>query len=613
METRILIREKLKNLSLTPGCYLWKSISGEVLYVGKAINLASRVRSYLQKNHPDPKTRALALEIHDLDWIATTTEMEALILEANLIKKYSPKYNIQLKDDKRYPYICVSLSEPYPMVFLTRRKRQSKDRFFGPYTDVKTARETLNLIQKIFPVRKTRLNLPLAKPQRPCLNFHMHRCLGPCQGNVTEETYHEIIKEIIQFLEGKKDNLVQFLKSKMLDHSERMEFELASKFRDRQIIIEKFRERQSIVSQDGGDEDILGLARRDEYAEAILLEVRGGRLEGKKAFPLIHTKDSEDHEIIYSFLREYYMRAEFYPKTIVIPVPVKKEWSILIDWMNQKIGFKPKLISPGLGQKKSLLKLAEKNAQISLTERILATKLRDQTKALQEIQEQFHLKTLPRWIECYDISHIQGFEPVGSGVSFLEGKPNKSGYRHYKIRSYKGINDPGMMHEVLGRRLQKIANGEEGIPDLIIIDGGPTQLNRACEVAKALDLGEIPMVGLAKKREEIYYPGEIHPYTFPINSPMMKLLRSIRDEAHRFGITYHRQRRNKKTLETILDTIPDIGLKRRKALLHYFRDKKKVEDASLDELQSVEGIGPALAQKIKEGIQKSKITQTSSD
>ncbi|MCZ8343653.1 MAG: excinuclease ABC subunit UvrC [Leptospira sp.] len=592
------LQEKIKNLGALPGCYLWKNHEGKVIYVGKALKLQNRVRSYLNPNHKDRKTRALYIEISDLDWIATRTEKEALLLEATLIKKHYPKFNVRLKDDKKYPYLCVSTGEDYPMVYLTRKVKDNGDRFFGPFTDVKAARDSLELIHRIFPVRKTKLKLPLAKPQRPCLNFFMKRCLGPCQGNISKEVYSELISEILNFLEGKKEKLISNLRSAMFDASEKMEYERAQFLKERIEKINSIREKQTVVSIDGADEDILGLARKENEGQILILEVRGGRLEGKKSFPLTGLEYSTEEEIYGSFLRDYYLNATNLPAILILPILAKSNYDSFSEAILDKFGFGLKIKFPESGPKKSLLRLAEKNAELSLTERLLATKLRDQTVAMRELQEKLKLKDLPRTIECYDISHFQGSSPVASGVMFVDGKPYKSGYRRYKIRGYEGINDPGMMHEVIGRRLSHLVNENEPLPDLIVIDGGITQLSRAAEAANALDLGSIPMIGLAKKREEVYFPGENLPYSFDIHSPMMRLLRMLRDEAHRFGVSYQRELRKKKTLKTLLDEIQDIGEVRRKSILRFFQSKKKVEEASLAELKEVPGIGSVLAEKI---------------
>ncbi|TGK13821.1 excinuclease ABC subunit UvrC [Leptospira fletcheri] len=593
-----LIVEKLKNLTGSPGCYLWKNGEGEIIYVGKAKNLDKRIRSYLKENHTDLKTRFLRNEIADLDWIATSTEKEALILEATLIKKHTPRYNVRLKDDKKYPYICVSLSEPYPMVSVTRKLKDNGDRYFGPYTDVKTTRETLDVVLRIFPIRKTKQVLPLPKPRRPCLNFQMKRCLGPCQGNIPVEEYKLVVDQVIQFLEGKKDGLVSELTRRMDEFSEKLEYEIAGRYRDMLLKLQFFRQKQTVVSLDGGDEDVIAFARKEDEGQVVLMEVRGGRLESKKSFPIQGMANSSEDEILSSFFRDYYMSAALVPSHIVVPSALKEEAETVLDFLQEKTGFRPKLRFPKAGEKKSLLKIAEKNAELGLTERLLATQYRDQTVALKEIQEMFRLKEPPHIIECYDISHFQGSFPVASGVIFVEGKPFKQGYRKYNIRGYEGINDPGMMHEAISRRLQRILNEDGVLPDLVVIDGGPTQLGKACEAAVEAGVPDLPMVGLAKKREEIYFPGQSEPYTFDMNSPGMKLLRHVRDEAHRFGVEHHRSRRNREALRSLIEDVPDIGLKRSKLLLRSFTGQKRIEEATVEELKKVPGIGDALAEKI---------------
>ena len=545
---------------------------------------------------------ALQSEIHDLDWFATHSEAEALVLEATLIKKYNPRYNVRMKDDKRYPFIVVTLSEPFPMVMMTRKIRENGDRYFGPFTDVLAARNTLELLHKIFPIRKTKLKLPLPKPQRPCLNFHMGRCLGPCQGNIPDSTYREMVTQVIKFLEGKKEKLIETLKDSMFEASQTMEFERAAHLRDRIEAIQRTRQKQTVVSMEGGDEDIVAIARRENEGQVLILEVRGGILEGKKSFPFIGLLYSSDIELMGAFLRDYYLDSKNLPGEIVLPEEVKSDYESFLGAMQSALGIQPKLRFPSGGRKKSLLRLARKNAELSLTERILATKMKDESKALKELMDNLKLESLPRVIECYDISHFQGKEAVASGVQFVDGKPYKSGYRHYKIRGYEGINDPGMMHEVIARRLSRAINEGEDLPDLVVIDGGWTQLQRAAEAANALELGHLAMVGLAKKREEIYFPGEKLPYTFDQNGPMMRLLRHLRDEAHRFGLGYQRLRREKVSLLSALDEIPDVGSTRRKALLKSFSSWEKIQSATVEDLAKVKGIGPRLAEKIRDHL-----------
>ncbi|MBE7411724.1 MAG: excinuclease ABC subunit UvrC [Leptospiraceae bacterium] len=601
-EENIVLKEKIKNLKNSSGCYLWKNKNSEIIYVGKATDISSRVRSYLNPNQSDLKTRYLQSEIYDLDWILTNSEVEALILEANLIKKYNPRFNVRLKDDKKYPYICVSTDEEFPMVYLTRNVKDDKKKYFGPFTDVKGARDLLSVIHKFFPIRKTYQKLP-AKPKRPCINFQMGRCLAPCTGKVTQDEYWVIVNQVLKFLEGKKEDLIKELKLKMGNHSKNLEYEAAKRYRDIIQNVSLYQKKQLVVSIDGGDEDIFAFARRDDDGQAVIFEVREGKLESKKTFALQGLEYSTQREVISSFLRDYYVNAKFIPRTIFLPENIKDEANVLLEHIAKITGFSVKIKFPSKGEKASLIRLAERNAELNLTERILALKYKDQSSALKELKEILKLGDTPNIIECYDISHFQGSEPVASGVMFLEGKPFKTGYRNYRIKSHKGINDPAMIHEVIARRLQKLLNEGESIPDLIVIDGGLTQLTRACEAALALDLKNLPIIGLAKKREEIYFPGEKTPYQFDKNSPAMRLLRHIRDETHRFGVKFHRSRRNKETLKSILSEISDIGIERRKSISAYFAGKKKIQDASKNELMEIPGIGEKLANSIYEKIQ----------
>jgi excinuclease ABC subunit C len=461
------------------------------------------------------------------------------------------------------------------------------------------------MIHKIFPIRKTPLKLPLSKPGRPCLNFHIKRCLGPCRGVVSVEEYSVVVEEVLKFMEGKREELILKLHERMNQHSEKMEFERAVIYRDMINNMNTLQKKQSIINYIDGEEDIVAFARREDEGQVVIFEVREGRLEGKKSFAIKGMKDAKEEEIFFSFFKLYYPEASFIPDKIITPSILKEEseeGKTLLDLLKSRSGKKVKFASPRAGHKRSLLRLAEKNAEMNLSERLLATKLKDQKLALEELKENLKLKEIPTVIECYDISHFQGTEPVASGVMFVDGKPYKNGYRHYKIKGYSGINDPGMMHEVIARRLQRLLNENESLPDLIVIDGGETQLGRASEAAIALGLNDLPMVGLAKKREEIYFPGEKIPYSFDENSPSMKLLRQIRDEAHRFGVTFHRERRNKATMKSLLDGIGDIGKERRRAVLKFFSDKKKIEDATEAELKEVPGIGEKLAKKIYESL-----------
>lgn len=583
-----------------PGCYLWKNKSGEILYVGKAINLRSRLRNYL--NPDDIKTRVMMSNAASLEWITTTTGQEALILEANLVKKHSPRFNVRLKDDKRYPYLCVSTSEPYPRVFITRNVRNDGNRYFGPYSDVRATRNTLALIHKIFPVRKTPLKLPLKKPQRPCMNFYIKRCLGPCQGNISVEEYAKLVDEILCFLEGRREILEGMIERRMAEYSASMEYEKAGMYRDMLSNIRKTTERQSVMSPGGGDQDVLAFASENDQGQIVLLEIRGGRLIGRKSFPLVGVENAAKGEIFDSFLRDFYLQTPILPAKILVPeMPAGRRQ--IEEVLKERAGFRIKIVRPADQEMKTIVKLAERNAFLLLKERMLATKLQDRKDALFEVKEMLSLSDLPLVIECYDISHFQGSETVASGVVFVDGQPQTSAYRHYRIRSVDGINDPASIQEVIGRRLQRLLNEDRALPDLIVIDGGFTQLSAACASAQALGLNTLPMIGLAKQREEIYIPGSPVPVSFDPESAGMKLLRHLRDEAHRFGITHHRGRRNAAALRHAVEEIPDIGPARRKALLKHLTDKK-IEEADVEELRSVPGIGPELATKIFDFFRK---------
>lgn len=577
-----------------PGCYLWKSARGEILYVGKADRLRVRLKSYLR---PDtPKTAILMRQARDLEWITTASGNEALILEANLVKLHRPRYNVRLKDDKRYPYICVSTSEPYPRLFITRQMRDDGNRYFGPFTDGLATKNTIALIHRIFPVRRNRQELPLKNPKRPCINNEIGLCLGPCTGEITPEEYGRMIDEIILFLEGKREILENLIVSRMREWSDRMNYERAAMYRDMLHQIRAVTERQSVMGPGSADEDILSMAALNDQGQIVLLEIRSGRLLGRKSFPIEGVADTPPSEIFASFIRDYYLQAHHIPQRIITPEKIQ-EAKELERFLSEKVERKISIGGARSPQLRSLLKMGAKNAELLLKERLLATKIRERSAALEQLQTMLELPDIPSVIECYDISHFQGRESVGSGVQFLDGNPNPKGYRHYTIRSVKGINDPAMIEEVIARRLQRLFNENRPLPDLIVIDGGLTQLNAAVRAAVSLGAGDLSIIGLAKKREEIYLPGNPVPLAFDPNSPAMLLLRHLRDEAHRFGITHSRMRVARALVRNLIEEIPDIGPARGKALLKHFREKK-IEDATYEELLSVEGIGPELAKKI---------------
>ena len=586
-----------KSISLAPesaGCYLWKDEKGIILYVGKANNIRSRLKSYL---NPDTiKTDFLMRSVRGVEWISTSNGNEALILEANLVKLHNPKFNVRLKDDKRYPFLCVSLNETYPRIYITREMRNDGNKYFGPFTDITATRNTLALIHKIFPIRKNPQKLPLKKKARPCINYHIKRCMAPCQGDVPVEEYSAMIEEIILFLEGKKEILENVIQKRMNRFSENMQYERAAMYRDMLLHIRRASEKQSVMGPIREDEDIIACAKSGIHGQIAVFEIREGRLTGRKSFPLEGVENTDDSEIYSSFARDYYTRAEYLPAKIIFPEKLKDKTEIQ-GYLSEKAERKIKIITGNHPPAKSLQKMARLNAELLLKERILATRMRERSDALLQLKEMLHLTEIPEVIECYDISHFQGSESVASGVQFVEGNPKPGAYRHYNIRHVEGINDPAMMEEVIARRLTRLLNEDRALPDLIVIDGGLTQLTAACRAAQALDCGNLPLIGLAKKREEIYVPGSSTPVQFDPDSPAMLLLRHIRDEAHRFGITHNRKKMVKRQIRHLVDSIPDIGQTRRRALLKHFTDTK-IEDASLAELKKVDGIGETLAENI---------------
>ncbi|MCR9143001.1 MAG: excinuclease ABC subunit UvrC [bacterium] len=638
------LRKQVGHAPTGPGCYLWKNERGEVLYVGKAVNLRSRLRNYVSNSFDHSRTYWLMRLARSFETILTDTEKEALILEANLVKKIQPRFNVRLKDDKRYPYICVSLSEPFPQIFITRTIRDDGNAYFGPYTDVRATRNMIALIHKIFPIRKVRQKLPLKKPGRPCMNFHIKRCLGPCQGTVPEAEYRKIVDEIVLFLEGKREILENIVITRMQEYSAAEEYETAAIYRDMLMNIRSATESQNVVQNGPAgatieNQDILALARRDDHGQIALLEIRGGRMLGRKSFPLQGLSGAlagkkkkaqpagsgppespnpnleanldpnteapdlaaEDSEVIEAFLRDYYLGASQLPSQIVVPVNFKGR-KLFEAALSERAERKIRVGPSRAPQIKSLSRLATRNAELLLSERLLATRMRDREKALADLETMLNLNAPPAVMECYDISHFQGAQTVASGIMFVDGAPHKAGYRHYRIRSLEkagDINDPASIREAVARRIQRLLNEDRSLPDLILIDGGATQLHAACEAAAALGAEDLPIVGLAKEREEIYLPGESIPRSFDPNRSGMRLLRQMRDEAHRFAITHHRSSRNKQTLRHILDGVPDIGPARKQALLKHFAGDQPIAEASVEDLSSVAGIGPELAKKIR--------------
>ena len=587
------IQEQLKLLPTNPGVYLMKNEQAKIIYVGKAINLKNRVKSYFQssKNH-SPKVKSMVEKICDFEYIITANEIEALILECNLIKKYRPKYNISLRDDKTYPYIKVTLNEDYPTVSITRKILKDGAKYFGPYTSAGAVHEVLNLLKKLFQIRSCRQ----MNTKRPCLEFHIKRCLAPCTGRVAKSEYREMIKSLCLFLEGRNEVVLKELTSRMQIAAENFQFELAAKLRDQVLAIEKISAKQNIIIG-SSDQDIIGLARKADEACIQIFFIRSGKMIGRDHFLLNGTEDETDSALLNAFLEQYYNKATFIPKEIILPAEIENE-EILSAWLSQKKNAKVSFGLPQRGVKKEMVLMANDNAVVVLEEQMIKNSagLEQTVGAMKDLGRYLRMEKELKRIECFDISHIQGSETVASMVVFSNGAPDKQEYRRYKLKSVEGKPDDfKSMQEVVGRRYRQ----SDGImPDLIIIDGGKGQLNSALEIIRALGHYQIPVVGLAKQFEYVFLEGQSEPVILPPNSKALYLIQRIRDEAHRFAITYHRKLRHKRNLVSVLDHIEGIGPTRRKALWDAFGSIAEIKKAKITDLTAVPGISENIANNI---------------
>lgn len=589
-----LVQEKLQLLPNSPGVYIMKDEQGRIIYVGKAVILKNRVRQYFQnsRNH-SAKVKAMVAKIADFETIITGSEIEALILECNLIKQHRPRYNISLKDDKTYPYIKVTVAEPYPRVFITRRVVKDGSRYFGPYTDAGAVHATLKLLRRLFPLRSCRQ----MTAQRPCLEYHIKRCLAPCTGKVDAQEYAAMIRSVCFFLEGRSEAVEKDLEQGMQAAAEDFAFERAARLRDQLTAVRKIREKQNIVTG-SGDQDAIGLARSEQGVCLQVLLIRGGKMIGGEHFMMNGSEDEADASILTAFLKQYYDRATFVPREILLPLEIEDE--ILIEaWLSEKKAAKVALEQPRRGTKKDIVIMAANNAQKYLAD--AATKLEravaQTTGAVEDLGRYLGLAALPRRMECFDISHIQGSETVASMVVFEDGMPKKSAYRRFKIKSTEGKPDDFLsMREVTSRRYGKA--DVEDMPDLIIIDGGKGQLSSALEIIRGAGHFEVPVVGLAKQFEYIFREQESDPVILPRNSPALFLVQRIRDEAHRFAITYHRQLRGKRNLVSVLDHVNGIGPKRRQLLWKHFGTLEKIKQASVNDMAALPGMTVPAAQAV---------------
>ncbi len=605
---------KIAKLPESPGCYLMKDENGEIIYVGKAVNLKNRVRSYFRETAHTPKVEAMISHIHDFDILLCQTNLEALCLECNLIKRHRPYYNILLKDDKHYPYLRVDLKEPYPRLTLARRMEKDGAKYFGPYIGATAVKQVIDAVRDVFPLRTCKLSLPLKTPRRPCVNYEIGRCLAPCAGKCTEAQYWDMLDGVLSFLGGDYRQVVDRLRGEMNAAAARMQYERAAVLRDKIRDVEGLMERQIAIQTERAEQDILALAQDGLDAMVQLMYVRGGRMVGGDHFPLPREGSEEPGEVLASFLTQYYEDGNLIPRHVLVQALPEDSQPQLEAWLREQKGGAVTLATPKRGEKHELIRLAVKNAADALEKRNARENIRQERTvgACAGLARVLGLPQAPRRIEGFDISNTQGVLSVAAMVVFIDGVAAKKEYRHFRIRTVVGANDFASMKEVLGRRfahgMQEKAEREAAglpavggrfsdLPDLVLIDGGPQQLRFAREALQELGV-EVPMFGLAERNEEIYLPDRADPICLDHHTPELHLVQRIRDEAHRFGITHHRALRGKASIHSQLEDIPGVGPKRRKALLSHFGSLKAIREANMDELLAVPGMNRPAAEAV---------------
>ena len=580
------LNEKIKNIPTKPGVYQFKNNVGEIIYIGKAKNLRTRVRSYFQKNkYQTPKNQSMIKRITDLDWIVVSTEVEALLTEANLVKEHKPHYNINLKDDKSFPYIRIT-TEPYPRIFITRDIVKDGSRYFGPYTDVYLLRRSLKAVHRIFPVRSCDYYLDQevirAGKVDLCLDYHIKKCEGPCQDLVSKNDYSAMIKRVVQFLYGKTKETENYINKQMSVAADETRYEDAAMYRDQLAAVKSFKEKQRKVAADFDNRDVFAMAKQDNMCVTVIVRIRNGRIHSREKIS-INIGDESDADIFESVITQFYLDSDFIPKTInVAENPTNKQQ--LLVWLIEKRNGPVHIQVPKRGEKAREIRLAAQNAKLLLGEWIINRKKRRELtpKMVQQLQEDLQLKIPPRRIEAFDISHLGGTNTVASMVCFIDGKARKSEYRKYKIKTVDGVDDFAAMREVVIRRYRRLKNEQATLPDLILIDGGKGQLSMAISALRELGLDYLTVIGLAKQLEEVFVPGYADAQSIPKQSPGLILLRKIRDEAHRFAITFHKQKRNKQMRTSIFDSIDGMGPKRIQSLFAVFQDIDSIAQADTD-------------------------------
>jgi excinuclease ABC subunit C len=612
--TKESLIERVGALPNKPGVYIFRNDEGRVIYVGKAAALRSRVRSYFGSPHSmEPKVHTLSLAVADFEYIITNTAQEALHLEATLVKRYQPVFNVRLKDDKHYPYLKIDVQNPYPRVEITRRIENDGARYFGPYASAGSVRKTLDVVKRLFPWRPCSEEVTGTR-QRPCLDFFIGRCIAPCSGACSKDDYDEVIRQVILFLEGRTEHVLRALRAQMEEASQKEQYERAAILRDQIRAIENVSETQVTAYARPTDEDVFGLARSDGEAVVQVLFIRGTKMIGADNFPLDGSKGEADAEVVNGFVKQFYESSTYVPRTVLLPVEVPEK-SEIEEWLSERRGSRVSLLTPKRGARRRLTVMATDNAReaLEVTRLKWLTDKGKTQQALEELQEELDLPAPPQRIECYDISDIMGAHPVGSMVVFIDGRPRSAEYRRFRIKTVEGANDVAMMAEVLRRRFKRAAQAVEekaagenegwaALPDLLIVDGGKAQLNVALDVLREAGVPFVPAAGLAKQQEELYVKDLAEPIVLPRTSQALYLVQRIRDEAHRFAVTYHRSVRQKAGTRSALDSIPGIGPKRKRALLRKFGSVREIREASVDDIAATVGFTRSLADRVKEHL-----------
>ncbi len=600
-----MLQEKIDNLPTEPGVYIYRNGKGKIIYVGKARSLRQRVRSYFQESRsPDPKTDRLVSELADLEYIVTDNEVEALILESTLVKKNQPRYNVNLKDDKSFPYLKLTVNEPFPRIFITRRIKKDGAHYFGPFLPASYARQTIKLINSYFRLRTCNLEIDGTLP-RPCLDYQMKRCLGPCvAGLCTKEQYDRVVEDVKLLLSGKSEELIRELERRMDEASDGLRYEAAATYRDWIAMVRELSERQKMILEGQDDADLFGYHQEDAQLALEVFVMRGGRIVGRREFYWEDLISFDPGEFFSAALKQYYLQDTFTPKEIYIPAEIE-DAEVLEDWLSERRGSRVYIRSPKRGLKSGLLDLVMRNADIAFDTRFRILRPKGE-ELLKPLQEALRLDSLPRRIETFDISHVQGSDTVASMVLCENGQMTRSGYRKFKIESVKGPDDFASMREVVHRHYENVLEEDEGkLPDLVLVDGGKGQLSAAVAALDDLGLENPPVAAIAKKEEILFVKGrEDRPIVLAKDSPVLHLVQTMRDEAHRFAVSYHRKRRELRDFDSELMNIPGIGEVRKKVLLRAFGSLERVKQASFDELAPY--VGPKAANQILEHFKENR-------